>query len=278
MAFSLLQIIFWIALATWFGGVLFILIAVPIIFRTVKENNPILPMVLSVNLEGQHGSLLAGTIVANLISHLKRIELICAAGLLVGLIGQWTLSDIGGDNWILPLLRSAMYVAAVGIVLFDWRVVWPKLTLFRDQYIAHADEPDVANPANDEFNRYQRESELLLNFRLALLLALILFSSNIRPRPIEITPQGARTQLQPGSKTENGEWKADHGSQIAIKENAVKDRADSGDFADPEKVLPRRQMLAGLFNAPGIAGGDNPLSPVHRRPGEHRHQDPLQEI
>jgi hypothetical protein len=278
MAFSLLQIIFWIALATWFGGVLFIAIAVPIIFKTVKDNNPILPMVLSVNLEGQHGSLLAGTIVANLISHLKRIELICAAGLLIGLIGQWTLSDIGGDNWILPLLRSGMYVAALGFVLFDWLVVWPKLTLFRDQYIAHADEPDVANPANDEFNRYQRESELLLNIRLALLLALILFSSNIRPKQIEIPISGARTELQRGWKIEDGQWKAEHGTQSAIKEDAVKVRAGGVDPADPQEDLPKRQMLARLFNAPGITGGDNPFRPMHRRPSEHRHQDPLQEI
>lgn len=194
MAFTLLQIIYWIALATWFGGVLFIAIAAPIIFKTVKEHNPILPMVLSVNLEGQHGSLLAGTIVANLISQLKRVEVICAAGLLIGLIGQWALSDIAGDNWLVPLLRSGMYLAALGIVLFDWLVIWPKLTLFRDQYIAHADEPDVANPANDEFNRYQRESEFLLRVRLALLLALIPFSTSIRPKQVEIPISSGRTQ------------------------------------------------------------------------------------
>jgi hypothetical protein len=192
MAFSLLQIIYWIALSTWFGGVLFIAIAAPIVFRTVKKENPILPMVLSVNLESQHALLLAGTIVANLISYLMRIELICAGGLLIGLVGQWFLSETSGDNWLLPMLRSGMYIAALGTVLFNWRVIWPKLTLFRDQYIAHADEPDVANPANDEFNRYQRESEFLLRIRLALLLALILFSSNITAKRIEI-PLG-RTQ------------------------------------------------------------------------------------
>jgi hypothetical protein len=197
MAFSLLQIIYWIALATWFGGVLFIAIAAPIIFKTIKESNPILPMVLSVNLEGQHGSLLAGTIVKNLISQLRWIELICAGGLLIGLIGQWRLSDTDGDNWLLPMLRSGMYVAAVGIVVFDWRVIWPKLTLFREQYLAHADEPDVANPANDEFNRYQRESELLLRIRLAMLLGLILFSSNIRARQIEIPLSGRAMKSLP---------------------------------------------------------------------------------
>ena len=194
MAFSLLQIIYWISLSTWFGGVLFIAIAAPIIFRTVKENNPILPTVLSVNLEGQHGLLLAGTIVSNLIAQLMRIELICAAGLLIGLIGQWRLTDISDQNWLLPMLRSGMYVAAVGFVIFDWRVIWPQIMRYRNQYIEHADEPEIANPANDEFNRYQRESELLLRIRLALLLGLILFSGNITAKRMEI-PLPGRAQL-----------------------------------------------------------------------------------
>jgi hypothetical protein len=186
MAFSLLQIVYWIALATWFGGVLFIAIAAPIIFRVVKERNPILPSVLSVNLEGQHGLLLAGTIVSALIANLLRIEMICAGGMLIGLIGQWFLSDTGGQNWLLPLLRSAMFLAAVGFAIFDWRVIWPQIIRHRDQYIEHADEPDIANPANDEFNKYQRESETLLRIRLALLLGLILFSASITPKRIEI--------------------------------------------------------------------------------------------
>jgi len=243
MAFSLLQIIYWIALATWFGGVLFIAIAAPIIFKTVKDNNPILPMVLSVNLEGQHGSLLAGTIVANLISQLRWIELICSGGLLIGLIGQWKLSDTAGDNWLLPLIRSGMYLAALGIVLFDWRIVWPKLTLFRDQYIAHADEPDVANPANDEFNRYQRESELLLRMRLALLLGLILFSATITPKRIEIPISAGRAELK------QPEWSnATYAYKSATEEDSTKSRSSQGNSADPEENLSRRKMPARSFN------------------------------
>ena len=193
MAFPLVQTLYWIALATWFGGVLFIAIAAPVIFRTVKQHNPILPAVLSVNLEGQHGSLLAGTIVANLIATLVHVELLSAAALLVALVGQWFVTETRGDAYLLPLLRSAMFVAALGFVLYDWRVIWPKITLFRDQYLAHADEPEVANPANDEFNRYQHESELLLRIRLALLLALILFSANITPKRLEVPlPTAAR--------------------------------------------------------------------------------------
>jgi hypothetical protein len=194
MAFPLLQIIYWIALATWFGGVLFIAIAAPIIFKTVKETNPIIPSVLAVNLEGQHGNLLAGTIVSNLIMVLMRIELICAGGILIGLIGQWRLSDIEGQNWILPMLRSAMFIGAVGFVLYDWLLVWPRIRQYRDEYLEHADEPEIANPANDEFNRYQRESELLLRIRLGLLLALILFSASITPKKINIEIPAARSQ------------------------------------------------------------------------------------
>lgn len=186
MGFSLLQIIYWIALSTWFGGVLFIAIAAPIIFRTVRDSNPILPSVLSVNLEGQHSSLLGGTIVSNLIVQLVYIELVCGGGMLVGLIGQWFLSDISGQNWLIQVIRSAMFLAVVGFVLFDWLAVWPRIRKYRDEYIEHADEPDIANPANDQFNRFQRESELLLRIRLALLLGLILFSASIAPRRMNV--------------------------------------------------------------------------------------------
>jgi hypothetical protein len=182
MAFALVQILFWISLSTWFGGVLFIAVAAPIIFRTVKQSNPILPTVLSVNLEGQHASLLAGTIVANLLNQLAYVELICAGGVLIGLVGQWLVTDIAGNHWLLPMLRSAMYLAAVAVVLYDSRFLWPRILKQRDTYIEHADEPDVANPAKDEFDRLHRESVNLLFVRVALLLAMILFSGSITPR------------------------------------------------------------------------------------------------
>ena len=62
--FIVVQIAFWMALSTWFGAVLFVVLAPPIILRAVRQNNPVLPTVLSVNLEGQHGTLLAGSIIA----------------------------------------------------------------------------------------------------------------------------------------------------------------------------------------------------------------------
>src|SRR6188472_1825196 len=97
---QIMQIAYWLALSTWFGGVLFIGIAAPIIFRTVRESNPVMTDVLSVNLEGQHATLLAGTIVSNLLARLAKIEIICAAIILLALIPQFLTSE-----WRLALVR-----------------------------------------------------------------------------------------------------------------------------------------------------------------------------
>ena len=70
-------------------------------------------------------------------------------------------------------------LAAVVLFVYDWRVVWPKTWHYRQEYIDHADEPDVANAAKDEFDRYHRESVTLLSVVLFLLLGMILFSANI---------------------------------------------------------------------------------------------------
>jgi hypothetical protein len=187
LAFQAVQIAYWMALATWFGGVLFIAVAAPIIFRTVDEADPTLPKVLSVNLEGQHGTLLAGTIVANLLSTLSRVQLVCAAVLAVSILAQWFFIDLSGANIVPPIMRSAMFAVAAILAIYDWRVVWPRIQQYRQEYIDHADEPDIANPAKDQFDHYHAESVMILRNILFLLLGMILFSGNIRMAFITIT-------------------------------------------------------------------------------------------
>jgi hypothetical protein len=188
LMFQIVQIIYWIALSVWFGSVMFIALAAPVIFRTVEENHPILTNVLSVNLEGQHSTLLAGTIVAKLIQRLLSVELICGGALLLVLIVQPFVIDLSRDpqnpmsnNIAAAILRDVLFLAAVGVVIYDWRVLWPRIAKYRAEYIDHADEPDIANPAKDEFDREQRRSLTLLAALAALLLGMILFSSNISP-------------------------------------------------------------------------------------------------
>jgi hypothetical protein len=189
MLFPLVQVIYWLALATWFGGVLFIMMAAPVVFRTVKEHDPLLPHVLSVNLEGQHATLLAGTIVANLISMLFRIEILCAGILLVTIIAQWVMIDIHNPlNLAAGLVRSALFIASTIIVIYDWRVLWPKIRTSLKTFIDHADEPEIANPARDEFHSQTRQSLTLLTILVALLLAIVLFSGNIHQAVVLSTP------------------------------------------------------------------------------------------
>jgi hypothetical protein len=189
MPFQIEQIFYWLALSIWFGGVFSIALAAPIVFRTVRESNPVLTNVLSVNLEGQHATLLAGSIVGNLLARLARIELLCAGVLLLAMVAQFFLIDLGGNNRNAATLRWCLYLTALAIVIYDWRVVWPRITRFRDQYIEHADEPDIANPAKEQFDHEHHRSVMLLTVRLGLLLGLIVFSSNIMPekvaKPIE---------------------------------------------------------------------------------------------
>ncbi len=185
-SFIVVQIAYWMALSTLFGAVLFVVLAPPIILRVVRAQNPILPGVLSVNLEGQHGTLLAGSIVSELMGPLIRIELVCSAVLLCAVIGQWAiLQPGGGKEMMVPFLRAALYLAATVFLIYDWRVVWPNVLKYRQQYLDHADEPEVANPALDLFDKYQSESLTILRNILCLLIGIILFSAFITySRPI----------------------------------------------------------------------------------------------
>jgi hypothetical protein len=176
--YEFIQITYWLALATWFGGVLFIAAAWPVIFRTVREADPVLPTVLSVNLEGQHGSLLAGTIVANLITMLTRVQFICAAALLITMAVQ--LAEHWQD-WSAAIPRLVLYVAAVSLLVYDWRFIAPKIESHRREYLDHADEPELANAARQGFDQYHRRSVLLMMILLAALLGIIVFSTTITP-------------------------------------------------------------------------------------------------
>lgn len=183
MTFQIVQILFWIALATWFGAVLFVAVAAPVIFRTVRESNPILPGVLSVNLEGQHGTLLAGTIVANLLRHLRIVQATAAGALVISVAAQLFLIDLSGSNGTAAIVRGVLLLAAIGLLIGDWFFVAPRIAHYRQQYLDHADEPEIANPAKDRYDDLHGRSVFVLQALLFCLLGMILFSASISPRP-----------------------------------------------------------------------------------------------
>jgi len=180
LLFQLVQVTYWLALATWFGGVLFVAICAPVIFRTIGQARPLLPAVLSANLENQHASLLAGSVVAAILGVLVKVELGCAAALLATQVGQWVVADTtASDQRLAAIVRAALFVAATGIVIYDWRILWPRIVRLRRQYIDHADEPEIANPVREQFDACHRRSVSLMSLKLFLLLGMILFSGGI---------------------------------------------------------------------------------------------------
>jgi hypothetical protein len=92
------------------------------------------------------------------------------------MVAQWFLSY---GNELGLLVRSALFLGAVGLVFYDWKFVAPRIRKYRTEYIDHADEPEVANPAREQFDRYHRESVTVLSILLFLLLGMILFSADI---------------------------------------------------------------------------------------------------
>jgi hypothetical protein len=179
MPLLIVQIVYWLALATWFGGVLFVTISAPVILNTLRDSKLILPTVLSVNLENQHATLLGGSIVANLVERLTRVQIPCAAALLLTLVAQWALIPMSPGNLVAALLRSALFLTAVALMLYHAYGLWPRMMARRQTFLDHADEPEVANAAKDEFDRLQRESVTLLMVQVAMLLGMILFSAGI---------------------------------------------------------------------------------------------------
>src|SRR2546423_10552006 len=142
--FPIVQIIYWLSLSTWFGGVLFIALAAPVMFRVVREQRPMLPTVLSVNLENQHADLLAGSVLASLLNMLGRIQLLCVAGAFIGLLGQWFYARNSERAVVIQMIvRTTLFVAAALLVAYDRLVIWPRMNKHREDYLEHADEPDV---------------------------------------------------------------------------------------------------------------------------------------
>jgi hypothetical protein len=180
--YMIVQTVYWLALSIWFGGLMFVSIIWPIIYRTIGEYNPTLPTVLSVNLENEHGSVLAGNVVANILRLFSNVQLACAGALLATLLAQWGVMDLSPQNKLHAMIRGALFVAAVTIMLIDRFLMWPKLMLHRQRYLDHADEPDIANPAKEQLDRYQQEAARLLFVQLIILSLIIIFSGVVTPR------------------------------------------------------------------------------------------------
>jgi hypothetical protein len=186
MLLPLIDAIYWLSLATWFGCVLSCAVVPPIVLRVIRESDPTLPRVLSVNLDKQHSTLLAGDVVGAILSTLFRLQGVCCVAFLPVLIVKWFTIDLGGQRVAMPVLLSALYVLASLFMFYGWRIVWPKVLQHRQTYLDNADNPDVANAELDQFDRYSSELFSIVRNLLFALIGMLIFSAALRPVAVSL--------------------------------------------------------------------------------------------
>lgn len=184
MLFQLIDALYWLSLATWFACVLCCAVVPPIVLRVIREADPTLPRVLSVNLDKQHSTLLAGDVVGAILSTLFRLQALCCLAFLPLLIVKWFTIDLSGQRVAMPVLLSALYILAAAFMLYGWRIVWPKVMTHRQTYLDNADNPDIANAELDQFDRYSAELFSIVRNLLFALIGMLIFSAALRPASI----------------------------------------------------------------------------------------------
>ena len=150
---ALVQALFWLTLSTWFGAVLFSAIVPPILLRVIREADPTLPRVLSVNLDKQHSTLLAGMVVSELLHTLFRVEAVCAArhGAPIGEMVHALVNAYWDAKTERSEVTRALYQSAVEldndalVEAFARRTDAATLAMFRSARDAHFTDLELVN-------------------------------------------------------------------------------------------------------------------------------------
>jgi hypothetical protein len=178
---QLIDTISWAALSTWFGGALFLAVASGVIFRVHRDADPTLPRVLSVNIDGDHASLLSAEVVSGIDRLYTLIGLVCAAVIVVAIVVRSVAQPDGSAS---SLVQGLIVLLASIVTAYQGRSLRPRIERARLDYINHADDPEKCADARSRFNRFSREYLNVLMMLIALLLAAILFSAVRQPGAI----------------------------------------------------------------------------------------------
>jgi hypothetical protein len=182
MLYQAVQIIYWLVLSIWLGSMVFLAIGAPVIFRVARRMEVVLPRYSSDNLTDQQGTILGGEIVGALLARLAQVQMVCATVMLPMMIAQWLMIDLTASNLTVAMIRFALWLVAVVLLAYEWRGHYPRTWRLRQEYLSHADEPEVADPIKEQFDREHRKSEQIFQVTVFLLIGLVMFSANISPR------------------------------------------------------------------------------------------------
>ncbi|HQY88502.1 MAG TPA: hypothetical protein PK402_07575 [Tepidisphaeraceae bacterium] len=185
--FQLLQTIYWIGLSSWFGSAVFLLLIVGTIFAVMRDQDPTLPKVLSVNIDGDHGVLLSIHLFTKLARVMTTFGFACAGAVLIGLAGQFVFGERAGPRFIDLIVRVGLMIASLGVMIYDRFVVTPKLASAIASYIDQADDPEATRENRERVIRAYHEAIAVLGGLACALGGLILFSANFSQAVMTVT-------------------------------------------------------------------------------------------
>jgi hypothetical protein len=172
---QIIQTLYWAGLSAWFGGALFLLLAMPVLVRTHREHDPTLPRVLSVNLDRQHADLLSLSLFERIAPLLWSIAAVASMLIALGLVAQIVQTALTGSALIFWIVRSVLFGVAVIAAAYDRFHLARVAARAFQLYINHADDPEQAIGHRDSLNRTHQTRVALLFLQTVLLLGVILF-------------------------------------------------------------------------------------------------------
>ena len=88
LIYQAVQILYWLVLSGWFGALLFIVVAAPVIFRVVRKLEVRSGLYADPSLDDDQTSIVAGEIVGTMLARLAQIQMLCGIILLPLMIAQ----------------------------------------------------------------------------------------------------------------------------------------------------------------------------------------------
>jgi len=169
------------AAGVWLGGMILIAIVAATTFSEMRQTGV------------EHPNAVAGQVMAKNFSRFDKLQMVCAAVLLVWQTAQLVVGRRRLGDW----LRTAMILSAVGLLIYSAWVLTPRI-LDLQTAVASAN-PDAAVKA--VFDEFHRTAVRVSKINLLLLAAIVL---SLAWRPLRGKPAGEglrRTQEIGGSAT-----------------------------------------------------------------------------
>ena len=172
--FKLTQVIFWLGLSIYFGG-LFLLgpIVASQIFSTIRGAGA---QITGTSPHTDPATELAGSVFGNILHLFNLVELICLPLILIPIVIQMSLYMYIWDVWL--WLRLALAVVLAIIAVQDIFLLSPKIRTVHDQWIKNTDSnPDLATQNQALFKTLHSQAERNGKIKAVLLLLLVIVSA-----------------------------------------------------------------------------------------------------